>query len=96
VLLCLALSARTAAGGEVVPHGIALPSDTTHELPEPPLTISGSLLAAAVEGGATVLLLSRAAQIVTSGTGRRALEARGVAVRAALLRAFARDRMTCG
>jgi hypothetical protein len=71
-------------------------SATTHESPEPTLTISGSLLAAMAVCDAEGLLLSRAAQIVTIGTGRRARGARGVAVCTALLRAFARRRMTRG
>jgi hypothetical protein len=73
VLLCLALPASAAADREVVPDGMALPVDATHEKPVPQKTISGSLLAAAVGGGAEVVFLSRAAQIVISGTGRRAL-----------------------
>jgi hypothetical protein len=52
------------------------------------------VLAAAVVRVAVGLLLSLAAQIVTSGTGRRALGARGAAVGTALRRAFARHRMT--
>jgi hypothetical protein len=44
--------------------------------------------------GRQALLLCKAAQIVTTGTGRRAHEARGVAPATALLRAFARDGMT--
>jgi hypothetical protein len=79
-----------------VPGGFALLADATHESPEPALTTCGSLLAAEVLAGRRVLLLSRAAQVVTTGTGRRAHEARGVASAIALLRAFARHRMTRG
>jgi hypothetical protein len=75
---------------------MALPFDATHEKPVPQKTISGSLLAAKYEQRRLVLVLLRAAQIVISGTGRRALGARGVAPAAALLRAFARHRMTRG
>ena len=78
------------------PGRAALPGGAAHERPVPPLTISGSLLAAGVVRNTADLPHSRAAQIVTSGTGRRALGARGAAVGTALLRAFARHRMTRG
>jgi hypothetical protein len=64
--------------------------------PVPQKTISGSLLAAKTKQTRQALLLCRAALIVINGTGRRAHEARGVAPATALIRAFARHRMTRG
>ena len=49
MLLCGALPARAAAGGEGVPGGSALLVVATHEKPVPQKTISGSLLAARIE-----------------------------------------------
>jgi hypothetical protein len=46
VVLCFALPARDAAGGEGVPGGVALLVDAAQESPEPALTTCGSLLAA--------------------------------------------------
>ena len=94
MLLWYALAARAAADGGDVLGSSALPTDTTHESPEPALTTCGSLLTAEALVCRPVRLLSRAAQSLALAPDAARSEARGVAPAAALLRAFARDRMT--